>query len=166
MNNTLKFSLVLLGTSLFLGCSGKNISLQNYADTWFNETSKIQHKTDNTKAHQSDAAIQSKETELKPQKNPAADIAWSSTSKGDVHNKGEGSLQKRLDKWTEEEWKPAFQGDKEQAKKDEAANEHFTFQHYYDKSKNYLEKKERENEGEEKEPSHYEKMQTLPVIGK
>jgi len=166
MYNTLKFSLALLVTSLFLGCSGKNISLQNYADIWFNDTSDTQHEAHNTKTDKNNTPTKSERTELKPQKNPAADIAWSSTSKGDVHNKGEGSLQKRLDKWTEEEWEPAFQRDKEQAKKDEAANEHFTFQHYYDKSKNYLEKKERENEGDQQEPSHYEKMQTLPVIGK
>ena len=30
-----------------------------------------------------------------PKHNPAADIAWSSVSKRDVHNKGEGSMQKK-----------------------------------------------------------------------
>lgn len=45
-------------------------------------------------------------------------------------------------------------------------NTPFTLQKYVDKWKSYLEKKEKMNEGKPKEPSHVEKMNSLPVIGK
>ncbi len=159
------FSLLLTG-AVFLGCSGKNITLQDYADTWFNETPQT------AEADKADKAVKGPRGELikkkreEPKKNPAADIAWSSTSKADVRNKGKGSLQQKLDKWIEEEWDPAFEGDKDQAKKDKAADEHFTLQHYYDKSQKYLGIKKKEDENRSKEPAHYEKMEALPVIGK
>jgi len=45
-------------------------------------------------------------------------------------------------------------------------NTPFTLQKYADKWKSYLEKKEKMNEGKPKEPSHIEKMNSMPVIGK
>ncbi len=45
-------------------------------------------------------------------------------------------------------------------------NTPFTLQKYADKWKSYLEKKEKMNEGRAKEPSHIEKVNSLPVIGK
>lgn len=150
MHQTFKLSILFLGTSLFFGCSGKNITLQSYADTLFND--KVQTQKQENRAEE-------------PKKNPAADIAWSSVSKADVNNRGEGSMQKSLDTWTKEEWEPAFKDDKDQAEKDKAANKHFTLQHYFDKSQKYLEKKEKKNKDKPKEPAHYEKIKSLPVIG-
>lgn len=45
-------------------------------------------------------------------------------------------------------------------------NTPFTLQKYADKWKSYLEKKEKMNEGKPKEPSHIEKINGMPVIGK
>ncbi len=45
-------------------------------------------------------------------------------------------------------------------------NEPFTLQKYADKWKVYQENKTKMNEGKPKEPSHLEKMSTLPVVGK
>lgn len=45
-------------------------------------------------------------------------------------------------------------------------NTPFTLQKYVDKWKSYLEKKEKLKEGQPKEPSHIEKINSLPVIGK
>lgn len=96
---------------------------------------------------------------------PGAKIAWSSTDKQDEKMQGKGALQQSLDEWMSEKWEPAFEGDVEQVEKDKAANEHFTIQHYVDKSKKYLDKKEEEKEGKPQEPSHYEKIKSMPVIG-
>ena len=162
MKNSYRLSLLLLGTTLFLGCSGKNITLQDYADKWFNEK-KIADNNATQTTEQTTAVLEKRE---EPKKNPAADIAWSSTSKADVHNKGEGAMQKSLDTWLEKEWEPAFKGDANQTKQDKAAAEHFTLQHYVDKAGKYMDKKEAEKAGKPQEPAHYEKMQSLPVIGK
>jgi len=45
-------------------------------------------------------------------------------------------------------------------------NEPFTLQKYADRWKNYLEKKEKMNDGKPKEPSHAEMISHLPGIGK
>ncbi|HIC43986.1 MAG TPA: hypothetical protein EYO73_06760 [Sulfurimonas sp.] len=153
------FTIITISTLLTLsGCSGKNITLQDYADKWFNE----KEKEPNVKA---DAKLIKRET---PKKNPAADVAWSSVSKRDVNNKGKGSMQNSLDTWIEKEWEPSFEGDKEQAKKDANASEHFTLQHYMDKRQKYLKSKEEkwETSGKKKPEANYEKMKKLPVIGK
>jgi len=90
-------------------------------------------------------------------------VAWSSMDK---HK--DGQMQKSLDKWTEEEWNPTFEGDEEQAKKDENASEHFTLQHYMDKRAKYLKSEEEriKASGKPKPEANYEKMDKLPVIGK
>jgi len=159
MNTSFKLSALLLSTSLFLGCSGKSFSLQSYADEYFNEANQT---TTNKKNENIEVT---KEPNAAIKSGPGSDIAWSSTYKQDKKLQGQGSMQKGLDTWTKEEWEPAFEGDVNQTQKDKEANEHFTLQHYYDKSQKYLDIKEKENEGKPKEPSHYEKMKSLPVIG-
>jgi len=90
-------------------------------------------------------------------------VAWSSTDK---HK--DGQMQRSLDKWTEEEWNPTFEGDEEQVKKDENASQHFTLQHYMDKRAKYLKSEEEriKASGKPKPEANYEKMDKLPVIGK
>ena len=150
-------SLTITTTLLLVGCGGKNITLQDYADKWFNDV-----------PSENNASTTEKIKRETPKHNPAADIAWSSMSKRDVRNKGEGSMQKSLDEWTEEEWDPTFEGDKEQVAKDKNASDHFTLQHYMDKRQKYLKAEEEkwEKSGKKKPDAHYEKMNRLPVIGK
>jgi len=159
MNHAKTLSLITVSTIFFLGCSGKNITLQDYADKWFNDSNTSTEKKEVTEI---------KIKQETPNKNPAADVAWSSVSKRDVHNKGNGSMQNSLDTWTKEEWDPSFEGDAEQVKKDENASDHFTLQHYMDKRQKYLKKdKEKwEKSGKKKPEANYEKMERLPVIGK
>ena len=97
-----------------------------------------------------------------------SDIAYSTTYKRDKKMKGEGTLQKSLDAWLKEEWNPSFEGNETELSNDTNASTGFTLQHYYDKAQIYLKKKEEERvrSGKAKEPAHYEKMNSLPVIGK
>lgn len=97
---------------------------------------------------------------------PASNVAWSSTDKQNEKTQGKGALQQSLDKWMSEEWESSFEGDEAQAKEDEAAKEHFTIQHYVDKSKKHLDKKEKEEAGKPKEKAHHESLNSLPVIGR
>ena len=172
MNQLKIFSLTTVSFIFLLGCSGKNITLQDYADKWFNEKEEVVDKKSKKSSLDADASVKTNQVvKVKretPKKNPAADVAWSSVSKRDVHNKGEGSMQKSLDTWTQEEWDPAFEGDKVQAEKDANASEHFTLQHYMDKRQKYLQtdKEKWEKSGKEKPEANYKKMERLPVIGK
>lgn len=184
MSHTYKFSLILLSTTMFLGCSEKSFTLQSYADKYFNNPSA---KEENTKSIQTETVpevanetdktlsavsepnssfIDDKKTNPNIKSGPGADIAWSSTYKQDEKTQGQGSLQKSLNEWFTTEWFPSFEGDEEQAKEDEAANEHFTLQHYVDKATKYMKRKEAANAGKPKEPANYEKLNEMPVIGK
>jgi len=141
-----------VGSLLFLSaCSSKPFTLQSYVDENLNDK--------NTTQIEPNAAIK---------QGVGAKILPSSTYQAYEKNDGQGQMQKSLDEWTKEEWEPAFEGDEEQAQKDKEANEHFTLQHYYDKSYKYLNIKEEERikAGLDKEPAHYEKINKLPVIGK
>lgn len=174
MKLTIQFTLVLLATTLLSGCNGKSFTLQSYADGYFNDkntSSKESPQTvtikDETVDHvKTSSSLDDKTTNPALKEGPGADIAWSSTYKQDKKTEGKGALQQSLDTWTDEEWEPAFVGDVNQSEQDKAAHEHFTIQHYVDKAGKYLDKKEEENAGKPKEPAHYEKMESLPVIGK
>lgn len=176
MKTTVQLSLLLLGTALFSGCNGKSFTLQSYADEYFNDnntstkeapqTVKVNDETATEVKSSSNINDQTTNSALK--KGPGTDIAWSSTYKQDKKTEGKGAMQQSLDTWLEEEWNPTFENDPEQAKQEESANKHFTLQHYYDKRIKYLESEEEKQEasGKPKEPAHYEKMESLPVIGK
>jgi len=174
MKLILQFSLIFITTVLISGCNGKSFTLQSYADAYFNDknttSEEAQHevKVSDESAGQvkSSSDLDDKTTNPALKEGPGADIAWSSTYKKDKKTQGQGAMQKSLDTWTKEEWEPAFEGDVNQSEKDKAANEHFTIQHYLDKAGKYLDKKKEENAGKPKEPAHYEKMESLPVIGK
>lgn len=176
MKLTIQLTLILFGTALLSGCSGKSFTLQSYADEYFNDTNastKEDPKSDNPENKtsvptQSSKNIDERTTDSALKEGPGAGIAWSSTYKQDKKTKGKGAMQQSLDSWLEEEWNPTFENDAEQAKKEEAAKKHFTLQHYYDKRIKYLESEEEKQKasGKPKEPAHYEKMESLPVIGK
>jgi hypothetical protein len=174
MKLTIQITLILFGTALLSGCNGKSFTLQSYADTYFNDTdsgtSEVSESTD-TGEHSSEeikssSNIDDKTTNPALKEGPGADVVWSSTYKQDKKTEGKGALQQSLDTWTKEEWEPAFEGDANQSMQDKAANEHFTIQHYVDKAGKYFDKKEEENADKPKEPAHYEKLESLPVIGK
>ncbi len=175
MKLTIQLTLILFVTVLLSGCSGKSFSLQSYADTYINDKNTSSSETSATvktdeksiqEATSSNIDDEATNTALK--KGPGADIAWSSTYKKDKRTERKGAMQESLDRWMEEEWNPTFENDAEQAKKDEDANKHFTLQHYYDKRIKYLESEEEKQKasGKPKEPAHYEKMESLPVIGR
>lgn len=182
MRPSYKFSLLLLSSTMFLGCSEKSFTLQSYADKYFNnKTEKEEVKTIETKVESKKVeaiSVKSPSLDNKSSSNidetinsniktgPGADVAWSSTYKKDKNTQGQGALQKSLDEWTKKEWEPAFEGDVAQEKEDEAANKNFTLQHYVDKVGKYMKRKEEANAGKPKEPANYEKLNNMPVIGK
>ncbi len=145
-------SLMLLAS--LSGCSSKPFTLQSYVDEHMNSDDSKEQVQDSSQKASVNSNIKD---------GPGADVAWSSTYKRD--KEGKGSLQKSLDTWIEKEWEPAFKDNKEQELKDEKAKESFNLQHYIDKAKIYMDKKEEEKLGKPQEPSHHEKMKKLPVIG-
>ena len=173
MKTISQLSLAAMITLFSSGCSEKSFTLQSYADRYFNDKNSTQEIEAEQKTTESEAVQKIKEstyiddatTNTALKSGPGAKIAPSSTYQRDEKQGGEGALQKSLDEWTKKEWEPTFKGDEEQAQKDAQANEHFTMQHYVDKIDKYLEAKEA-NRTEPKEPAHYEKMESLPVIGK
>jgi hypothetical protein len=174
MKLTIQLTLILFSIALLSGCNGKSFTLQSYADEYFNDKNVSSEEASKTVKANDESANQVKsssnidDTTTNPaiKEGPGADIAWSTTYKKDERTEGKGALQQRLDTWTEKEWEPAFEGDVNQSEQDKAANEHFTIQHYVDKAGKYFDKKEEKNDGKPKEPAHYEKMESLPVIGK
>jgi hypothetical protein len=174
MKLTIQLTLILFATALLSGCNGKSFTLQSYADEYFNDDNRsseeapqtVSVKDEDITESKSSSNIDDKSTNSALKEGPGSDIAWSSTYKKNKSTEGKGALQQSLDTWTKEEWEPAFEGDLNQTEKDKAANEHFTIQHYVDKAGKYFDKKEEENAGKPKEPAHYEKLESLPVIGK
>lgn len=169
MKRSYKVLTLILGSSLMVGCSGKSLSMQNYADKWFNEKPvKTEVSEKKTAKQNSSSYIEYEKTNKAIKSGTGADIAVSSTYKRDQKMKGKGILQKSLDTWMKEEWEPTFKGDKEQVKEDKKANKHFTMQHYVDKYSKYLKTKEDKlkKSGEEKPETHYEKIDKMIVIGK
>ncbi len=174
MKQTIQLTLILFATALLTGCNGKSFTLQSYADSYFNDkntsseeaSTTVEENEQSTAETKTGSNIDDETTNSALKKGPGSDIAWSSTYKQDKKTEGKGALQQSLDTWTEEEWEPAVEGDLNQTQKDEAANEHFTIQHYVDKAGKYFDKKEEENAGKPKEPANYEKLESMPVIGK
>jgi len=174
MKLTIQFTLVLLATTLLSGCNGKPFTLQSYADDYFSDKNTSNEEVSKAVKVSDESAVQVKSSSniddqtANPslEEGPGADITWSSTYKQDKKMQGQGAMQQSLDTWTKEEWEPVFKDDENQTKAGEAAHEHFTIQHYVDKAGKYLDKKEEENAGKPKEPAHYEKIESLPVIGK
>ncbi len=140
-----------------------------------NDTSKMTEtvKIESTKIEKTNTkiSVKSQPKKISPnkvegaaiRKGVPASVAWSSMDK---HK--DGQMQHSLDKWTKEEWNPAFENDDEQAKKDENTSQHFTLQHYMDKRAQYLKSEEEriKASGKPRPEANYEKMDKLPVIGK
>jgi len=160
------FSLLLtLLISLFYGCSGH--TLQDLIDG-------KQTKTE-TQAKQEDKTAT-------PSQNSALNAISPSTTASDKHVKYR-YIQKETNIWLENEWEPLTEQNEsvtksnnthkgseldtqEQTIKDENNNTVFTLQHYVDKTERYFENKKKRDANKSSAPSHVEKINTLPAIGK
>ncbi len=101
-------------------------------------------------------------------------------------NREDGYLQKTTDTWVEEEWEPltesntssqkievskvstdvnATESDHNSTNSDDTNNS-FTLQHYVDKAGVYFDNKERRDANKTKVPSHIDKVNAMPGIGK
>ncbi len=115
---------------------------------------------------------------LKPSQSPSDNAALDTVS---PHTYKHGYLQNSYDRWEKEEWEPAMAGEhrsrtsetvvkstttvpvtttESSAQKDD---NNFTLQHFYDKWNRYLEKEEKERSPT---PSHVERLDAMPAIGK
>ena len=147
LHSTLKLSAtVFTFASLLLlhGCSGH--TLQDWADDTIN-----------------DKPVQREEEQPAPSQNPSLNAISPSVT---ATSKSDGAMQKNLDTWTEEEWTPKTEGNSTVQETREDDNSSFTLQKYVDKAGVYLDEKEKEEAGKPKRPSHVEKMESMPVIGK
>lgn len=84
-----------------------------------------------------------------------------------ARNQGGGALQKSFDTWEEEEWIPAMEAreannSRTAASPEEESNDTWGLQPYAEKLKHYNKLKAQEESG----PSHVEKVNGMPVIGK
>ncbi len=147
LHSTLKRSTTVFtfASLLFLyGCSGH--TLQDWADDTIN-----------------DKPVQREEEQPAPSQNPSLNAISPSVT---ATSKSDGAMQKNLDTWTEEEWTPKTEGNSTVQETREDDNSSFTLQKYVDKAGVYLDEKEKEEAGKPKRPSHVEKMESMPVIGK
>ena len=160
------FLFLLLSTlfiSLFSGCSGH--ALQELIDGDHAETSSAKEKPKRA-----------------PSQNSALNSISPSATAGDDHEEYR-YIQKSTNTWIKEEWEPlteqnqsdtnrnisdakCTQTDANASSQDRDDNSSFTLQYYVDKAGVYLENKKRRDANKTKEPSHTEKINTLPAIGK
>ena len=91
-------------------------------------------------------------------------------------------MQQNTNKWIKDEWEPLTDSNvttNEEKKIEEVStvtqsdqtsgdenNSSFTLQHYVDKASLYLENKEKHDANKTKVPSHVNKINTMPAIGK
>ena len=142
--------------SLFQGCSGH--SLQELLDG--------ESSTD-TKT-------------VAPSQNKALNSISPSTTAGDDHEEYR-YMQQNTNAWIKDEWEPLTESNtttNEEKKVEElsSANEHdlssdddnssYTLQRYVDKAGLYLENKEKRDANKTKAPSHVDKINAMPGIGK
>jgi len=147
LHSILKVSIsvfTLASTLLFSGCSGH--ALQDLADETFN-----------------DKPVKTEKKQPAPSQNPSLNAVSPSVT---AASEGDGDMQKGLDTWTEEEWTPKTEGNRTAQEINEDDNSTFTLQKYVNKTGVYLDEKEKEKAGKPKQPSHVEKMESMPVIGK
>ena len=152
--------------SLFYGCSGHA----------------LQDLIDGDQADISSAKEQTQPLKTAPSQNEALNSISPSSTAGDEHEEYR-YIQKNTNTWIEEEWTPLteqnqsdtnrnildnnntqIESNTSSGNKDD--NSSFTLQYYVDKAGLYLENKKKRDANKTKEPSHTEKINTLPAIGK
>ena len=155
--------------TLFYGCSGHALQDLIDGDMKENKQTKV-----------------SKESKAPPCVTPSQNSALNSISPSSTANDEHIEyryIQKSTNTWLEEEWEPLTeqnQSDTEsnttpsskdasnsnQTSDNHESNASFTLQYYVDKAGVYLENKKRRDSNKTEEPSHTEKIDEMPVIGK
>ena len=163
----ISFSTFIL--TLFYGCSGH--ALQDLIDGDMKEEKQIEVSKE-SKAP----------TSVTPSKNSVLNSISPSATANDKHVEYR-YIQKSTNTWIEEEWNPLTEQNLSDTKSNTASskkdasnsnqtsdnnesNASFTLQYYVDKAGVYLENKKRRDGNKTKEPSHTEKVDEMPVVGK
>lgn len=92
---------------------------------------------------------------------PSKNVELNNITKSTAEKKSIGSMQQSLDRWLENEWTPKVEENSTIKFKNQDKDRDFTLQEYIDKSKVYM----RESNSTTQD-SHYQKVKSLPVIGK
>jgi len=171
--NFIFFITIISSLALFQGCSGH--SLQNL----------INGESSSKSSSEVSSLSVDDNKPMPPSQNSALNsISPSSTSSND--HKEPGYLQKSTDEWFEKEWEPLTEGNTssvqeanstttdlnnsmnvEQNKTRTSDDINSTgLQYYVDKAGIYLENKEKRDANKTKTPSHTEKINAMPGIGK
>ncbi len=166
IKQTVFYSGLIIFLSLFHGCSG--------------------HTLQDLIGGDADAGIQTNETKsVSPSQNKALNSISPSRAASDDHEEHR-HMQKNISTWIDNEWDPLTEDNAtiqkteklEYASDDNITvkdnnqtssgdnNDSFTLQHYVDKAGVYFDNKERRDANKTKAPSHVDKVNAMPGIGK
>lgn len=135
---------------LFSGCSGH--AFQNLIDGDKTEISSVKKREERPRTA--------------PSKNRALLRISPSTTASDDHEEYR-YIQKSTNSWIQEEWEPLTEQNQSDTNCNTSdTNSSFTLQYYVNKAGLYLENKKRHDANKTKVPSHTEKINALPAIGK
>ena len=173
LNKTVLYTTLILVTSLFQGCSGH--ALQDLIDG------------DTTNNSSSEAVGHTKEQSetVAPSQNKALNSISPSTTASD-DNEEYRYMQKNTNEWIKKEWEPLTESNTSTEKSDSnenSADRNITnsdtnqtdhaddnsssgLQYYVDKAELYFENKKRRDANKTKAPSHVDKVNAMPGIGK
>lgn len=165
MKKTVLYAGFVLTASLFQGCSGH--TLQDLIDG------------NSTNGSSSEQVVQSNadSTPVAPSQNKALNSISPSTTASDEHEEHR-YMQKNTNAWIENEWEPLTEGNTTTTKEDNLTTvpeNNMTssddinstgLQYYVDKAEIYFENKEKRDANKTKAPSHVDKINSMPGIGK
>ncbi len=168
MTNTITLLTFTVALALLQGCSG--YTLQSMIDGDSAERTASQ----STLSSEQDSKI------VPPSKNSALQSISPSTTASDGHTEHR-VMQKQTNDWIKDEWEPLSESNtttNEEKKLEELSsanesdlssdddNSSYTLQHYVDKAGLYLENKAKRDANKTKAPSHVDKINAMPGIGK
>ena len=172
LDKTVFHTALILVISLFQGCSGHALQDLIDGDTPNSSSEKVEQSDTDSK-------------KVAPSQNKALNSISPSTTASDEHEEYR-YMQKNTNAWIKEEWEPLTESNisthssetavtKEEnnitksdtnqtAKRDD--NSSSGLQYYVDKAEVYFENKEKRDANKTKAPSHVDKMNAMPGIGK
>jgi len=153
-----------LTITLFYGCSGHTV--QDLIDGKSDEQPSSEHPNNR----------QEEPAPVAPSQNKALNSISPSSTSNDKHTE-DRALQKGTDAWLKNDWEPLTEGntsnDSNQSLKANSCNNRTVddinstgLQYYVDKAGIYMENKEKRDANKTKAPSHTEKINEMPGIGK
>jgi len=171
--NVTFFIFATLSLSLFYGCSGH--TLQDLVDG----------KTTSKSSSEESTQVKEEPNPVPPSQNRALNSISPSSTSNDKHNE-DRYLQKSTNEWLQNEWEPLTESNTSTIKEvnstaydlnssmnvesnqTRSSNDINStgLQYYVDKAGIYLENKEKRDANKTKTPSHAEKLNTMPGIGK